>query len=425
MTTFEIQDEEITSNEILEKIRNNIQNREKSGAYLDSIPNLVIENSEKSLCSAANRVTNKDLEYLNSNYEIQNKNYAISSHRPVIGSFLVKARNLVNGEVKRYVDPIFAQQTELNACTSRSSTGFMAKNEELIRKSEELCEKYEEVAEKYEDVAGKYEEVAEKYEELWVKYEELWVKYEELKGKNEELKGKNEEFSLKINELDVKVSKIDKKMQNRASDLLTSSTNPLISSPWGEYYSEDISEEDLLGNINHHKHFISLIEEYAQKASGNNVPKLIEIGIGTATMSIYFSRRQYEVMGLDNDINVIFNSLATNKRLGGHASFVMMDVNSLNLFSKKYFDVAFSQGTLEHFDNDGIIKILSKQLEAAKYVVFSVPSIHYPKSEFGNERKMTTEEWEVILKNGGFNIEKLEYYREDTQIVCIVTEEKE
>jgi precorrin-6B methylase 2 len=411
MNTFEIQDEEINSNEILEKIRNNIQNRKKSGAYLDSITNLVIENSEKSSCPTANRLTNKDIEYLTSNYEIQNKNYAISSHRPIIGSFLVKARNLVNGEVKRYVDPIFAQQTELNACTSRSSTGLMGKNEELIRKNDEIVGKYEEVAGKYEEVAGKYGE--------------LMGKYVELAGKNEELTGKNEELNLKVSELEVKVSKIDKKLQRETSDMSTFSINSLISSPWGEYYSEDISEEDLLGNINHHKHFISLIEEYAQKASGNNVPKLIEVGVGTATMSIYFSRSKYEVLGLDNDINVIFNSLATNKRLGGHANFVMMDANSLNLVRKKYFDVAFSQGTLEHFDNDGIVKILSKQLEAAKYVVFSVPSIHYPKREFGNERKMTTEEWEVILKYGGFNIEKLEYYREDTQIVCIVTEEKE
>jgi hypothetical protein len=38
---------------------------------------------------------------------------------------------------------------------------------------------------------------------------------------------------------------------------------------------------------------------------------------------------------------------------------------------------------------------------------------------------MTTEEWEVILKDGGLHIEKLEYYREDTQILCVVTDEKE
>lgn len=390
MSTFDIHDDEINAKEILEKIRVNIQNRKKTGACSESMPDLVIKNSEKSFFPAVNGMAAKDLEYLTSNCDVQNRNYVISSHRPVIGSFLIKGRNLVNGEVKRYVDPIFAQQSELNSCTCRILTELLGKNEELLRKNEATL--------------GKDEEL-------------LW-RYEELLEKNTEL-------DSKINALDAKLIELDQIIQNINSNFLTPSGNAPASTAWGQYYSQEISEEDLLGNINHHKHFISLVEEYAQKASENRVPKLIEIGIGTATMSIYFSRQKYEVLGLDNDINVIFNAIATNKKLGGHANFVMMDANSLNQFKNKYFDVAFSQGTLEHFDNEGIVKILSKQLETAKYIVFSVPSIHYPKREFGNERKMTTEEWELILKDGGFNIEKLEYYREDTQIVCVVTDKKE
>lgn len=390
MNTFEVHDDEINAKEILEKIRDNIQSRKKAGAYSESIPNFVIKNPEKSFLPMVDGMAAKDLEYLTSNYDVQNRSYVISSHRPFIGSFLVKARNLVNGEVKRYVDPIFSQQSELNACICRICTELLGKNKELL---------------------GKYEGILGKNEGLMRKYEELLIK--------------NEESNSQASALDAKVVELEQKVKVMNSNSLTSSGNAVPSSSWGEYYSEDISEADLLGNINHHKHFISLIEEYAHKASEKRVPKLVEVGIGTATMSIYFSRQKYQVLGLDNDINVIFNAINTNKRLGGHANFVMLDANSLNLFKNKYFDVAFSQGTLEHFDNEGLIKILSKQLETAKYVVFSVPSIHYPKREFGNERKMTTEEWEVILNDGGFNIEKLEYYREDTQIVCIVTEEKE
>ncbi|WP_269849791.1 class I SAM-dependent methyltransferase [Methanosarcina horonobensis] len=349
-------------------------------------------------------MTAKDLEYLTSNYDVQNRSYVISSHRHVTGSFLVKGRNLVNGEVKRYVDPAFAQQSEVNACTCRILTELLGKNEEL---------------------SGKYERLLTKNEELFGNYEESLKINEKLLGEYEKVAEKNRELDSKINALDAKFIELDKIMKNVTSDFLASSKNALASTAWGQYYSQEISEEDLLGNVNHHNHFISVVEEYAQKASGNRVPKLIEIGIGTATMSIYFSRQKYEVMGLDNDINVIFNAITTNRRLGGHANFVMLDANCLNQFKHKYFDVAFSQGTLEHFDNEGIVKMLSKQLEAAKYVVFSVPSIHYPKREFGNERKMTTEEWEVILKDGGLNIEKLEYYREDTQIVCVISDKTE
>jgi O-antigen chain-terminating methyltransferase len=404
MNTFEIRDDEINAKEILERIRENIQSRKKTGAYSESIPYLVVNNSEQNFVPAVNGMSAKDLEYLTSNYDVQNRSYVISSHRPVIGSFLVKGRNLVNGEVKRYVDPIFAQQSELNACTCRILTELLCKNEELF---------------------GKNDELSRKHEELFRKHEESLGANEELLGKYNELLEQNRALDSKINTLDAKLVKLDKVIKNATSNVGTSSESGAASTPWGNYYSQEISEEDLLGNINHHKHFISVVEDYSQKASGNRVPKLIEVGIGTATMSIYFSRQKYEVLGLDNDVNVIFNAMATNRKLGGHASFVMMDANSLNQFKNKYFDVAFSQGTLEHFDNDGIINMLSKQLEAAKYVVFSVPSIHYPEREFGNERKMTTEEWEVILKDGGLHIEKLEYYREDTQILCVVTDDKE
>lgn len=404
MNTFEIRDDEINAKEILERIRENIQSRKKTGAYSESIPYLTATTSEKNFIHAVNGMSAKDLEYLTSNYDVQNRSYVISSHRPVIGPFLVKGRNLVNGEVKRYVDPIFAQQSELNACTCRILTELLCKNEELFGKNEELSLKHEELSQKHEESLGVNEE---------------------LLGKYNELLEQNREMDSKINTLDAKLVKLDKVIKNATSNVVTSSGNVAASTPWGNYYSQEISEEDLLGNINHHKHFISVVEDYAQKSSGNRVPKLIEVGIGTATMSIYFSRQKYEVMGLDNDVNVIFNAMVTNRKLGGHASFIMMDANSLNQFKNKYFDVAFSQGTLEHFDNDGIIKMISKQLEAAKYVVFSVPSRHYPEREFGNERKMTTEEWEVILKDGGLHIEKLEYYREDTQILCVVTDEKE
>ena len=40
MDTFDILDDEINAKEILERIRENIQSRKKTGAYSDSIPDL-------------------------------------------------------------------------------------------------------------------------------------------------------------------------------------------------------------------------------------------------------------------------------------------------------------------------------------------------------------------------------------------------
>ena len=377
MDTIEINDDEIKSEEILAKIQENIRRRKESGSYLDPMPEILNRNTPEIILKG-NETISKDLEYLTTNYEVNNKNYFISSHRHIIGDSLIKGRKMVNDEVKRYVDPVFVKQTELNACNARISRELMRKNGELNLKMEEFNQKMGEFNLKINEMNMKIEELNSKILEDDTKIEEL-----------------NSTFSAEFNKKNI------------------------FKTSWGEYYNEDVTEGDLIGNINHHKHFISLIEEYAQKAS-NGIPKLLEVGLGTATMSIYFSRQQYDVLGIDNDINIIYNAIDTNKRLGGHANFVLIDANYLDILKNSSFDIAFSQGTLEHLGNDGIIRMLSKQLEVAKYVVFSVPSINYPKSEFGNERKMTIEDWEVILKSGGFNIVKIEYYREDTQIACII-----
>lgn len=378
MNTIEIHDDEIKSEEILAKIRENIHRRKESGSYLDPMPEILNKNKQE-ITLKGNDAISRDLDYLTTNYDVQNNNYFISSHRPLIGPFLITGRKLVNGEVKRSTDPVFVKQTEINACNARISRELMHKNGEINIKINEIN----------------------------MKINETNMKINEIDMKIEKLNSKILEYNTKIEEL------------NSSFSTELSKKNALKTS-WGEYYNEDITEDNLGGNINHHKDFISLIEEYAQKASDGRIVKLLEVGLGTATMSIYFSRRQYDVLGIDNDISVISNAIETNKRLGGHAKFILMDANCLDILKNCSFDVAFSQGTLEHFENDSILRMLSKQLEVAKFVAFSVPSINYPKSEFGNERKMTVEGWKSILKSGGFNIAKIAYYREDTQIACVI-----
>ena len=61
----------------------------------------------------------RDLDYINSNWDTQNNSYFISSHRPVVGKFLIKGRELVHGEVRRYVDPVVWKQTEFNRSAVR------------------------------------------------------------------------------------------------------------------------------------------------------------------------------------------------------------------------------------------------------------------------------------------------------------------
>lgn len=59
-------------------------------------------------------------------------------------------------------------------------------------------------------------------------------------------------------------------------------------------------------------------------------------------------------------------------------------------------DVIFSHGLLEHFNDEDIVKLLTNQLRQTNKVIHYVPSSKYKKPSFGDERLMTSEQWQKI-----------------------------
>lgn len=80
----------------------------------------------------------RDLDEIVSCGQIKNQVYRISSHRPVIGKALVKGRGLIHGEVRRYVDPMVAEQNEFNALAARLLKENVQRIEALDGKVEEI-----------------------------------------------------------------------------------------------------------------------------------------------------------------------------------------------------------------------------------------------------------------------------------------------
>ena len=106
-------DDEICQEEILKKVRARVKKRQEMGAYNDSA----------TLClpAALDECDIKgDLSYIYENWDIQNKGYIISSHRPLMGTVLVKGRELVSGEFRRYIDPVLLKQSLVNAAVFRT-----------------------------------------------------------------------------------------------------------------------------------------------------------------------------------------------------------------------------------------------------------------------------------------------------------------
>ncbi len=104
--TSDVYDESDKVTEIITKIRENARGRQKS------------EDMKLNFLSECNRETgsqfNRDLQFINSHWDIHNTSYFMQLHHPHIGKFLVKGRRLVHGEVRRYVDPMVSLQSDLN-----------------------------------------------------------------------------------------------------------------------------------------------------------------------------------------------------------------------------------------------------------------------------------------------------------------------
>jgi hypothetical protein len=141
---FEIRDTDIDSEEILRRIRENIEKRKEGGAYLrDEIDELnkPIDRSSKSKWNQSGLLKGKiedDIQQMELLSDLENDGYIISTHRPILGKALLKGRELVHGEVRRYIGPILSQQTEFNGLMINVLCQLARKNEELSAKIKKI-----------------------------------------------------------------------------------------------------------------------------------------------------------------------------------------------------------------------------------------------------------------------------------------------
>jgi len=142
----------INVEQIMEKLRENICKRKES--TICSAGDIGDFQRNLSTLQTDDGNIQKDFEYINSNWDTKNNSYFISSHRPIVGKFLVRGRELVNGEIKRYVDPILWKQAEFNGGTVRFFNYITGKfnhyNNEIELLRFEIDSKMEELRSEFE-----------------------------------------------------------------------------------------------------------------------------------------------------------------------------------------------------------------------------------------------------------------------------------
>lgn len=173
---------------------------------------------------------------------------------------------------------------------------------------------------------------------------------------------------------------------------------------WEDHYSSDLNLEEYLKNLSGHS---TLFEHIIKE----NPEKILEIGVGSGSMSILLSHLGFTVTGADNNEIVLKNASKLSEKLNGNVEFVKADAyNLFEKFRSEYFDIIFSQGFFEHFDDENIEKLILEQLKVGKAIFISIPSNFYPKKDMGDERLMSVNEWKNILDKMDIKVDFIKYY---------------
>ena len=158
---------------------------------------------------------------------------------------------------------------------------------------------------------------------------------------------------------------------------------------WDNFYSQSSNLKSYLLDIIGHLHYILSILA--------NLPKsILEIGSGTGYHSCFLSYFGITTIALDINRGVIEIARRNKAQFRGKVDFVVASAFNLP-FKDNCFDICFSQGLLEHFDNNLIYLFLDSSLRVGRSVILSVPSNHYPCKDFGDERLLTPNVWHSII----------------------------
>ena len=175
---------------------------------------------------------------------------------------------------------------------------------------------------------------------------------------------------------------------------------------WYELYMDEINQyksfsEYINKKMIYKKPFLDLINKYAPNK------KIIETGCGTGAMSIYLASKGYDVLAIDIDEKILSlsKSIAEEYDIKSKPKYKTDSIFELK-YRKNEFDVSFSNGVLEHFNDEEIIDTLKKQLLISNTVIFGIPTKYFDQEEamYGNERFMPLSKWRDLIHMAGGTI---------------------
>jgi SAM-dependent methyltransferase len=136
---------------------------------------------------------------------------------------------------------------------------------------------------------------------------------------------------------------------------------------------------------------------------------ILEVGTGTGALAVFLAAHGYEVVGIDNDPQVIERARKLAEYFRAPCRFELGDAFDLGAYAAK-FDLAFSSGVIEHFSVEDATRMLRQQGKSAHYVLVAVPTWfalkNDPLTEASGARPIRLTELRCICRRAGLEVLK-------------------
>ena len=185
---------------------------------------------------------------------------------------------------------------------------------------------------------------------------------------------------------------------------------------WDKVALSDYVDEFQPYEISLAKEILTLFKKYKLENAS-----LIETGSGSGHLAAYFAQNGYEVSLVDYSKEALRKSQLFFERLKLKAEFFHADITKLSKYVDKKYDVIFSSGVLEHFNDKDLSKILNESYKVSKgYLIFLVPnprSLPYllfrikamKNGDWLYGKEYLRENYEYFIKQAGFKLLGKEY----------------
>jgi O-antigen chain-terminating methyltransferase len=370
---IKIHNDDINVEEIMAKIRENIRRRQEAGELPPDPDSVIRSHSKNCIAGETNNAIQRDLSYISSNWDIHNNSYFISSHHPYLGRFLIKGRQIVHGEVRRYVDPIVHKQTVFNQSTEHVLNCLVQNEKELDEKiSDAVKERDAFISKINTKLENTTNELKNSTQELEKKAQELEDTIQKHENQIQELEKKAQELENQIYE-DVQNAviaintDIDKKawlaqvLKERVQNGLVQKRAPAVSTS-KENMNYFLFEERFRGSREEIKKrqlaFLSYFE---------NCARVLDIGSGRGEFLEILKDHNIGGIGVDSDPDMVAYCRSRQlvvEQLDAIAYLETLEDNSL--------DGIFIDQVVEHLEPEYLIRLLVlcyKKLKDGYYII--------------------------------------------------------